>query len=345
MTRPVKGLDLENGVVEMAHGSGGRAMAQLLDELFLPAFNNAWLEQRADSACLTVAAERMVMSCDSHVIVPLFFPGGDIGALSVHGTLNDVAMSGAVPRYLSASFILEEGFPLRDLKRIVDSMARAAREAGVAIVTGDTKVVERGKGDGVFITTTGIGELTEGCTLSAKNIRAGDRIIVSGDIGDHGVAVLSCRENLQFDTDIESDSASLHTLVADMLQAAPDVRCLRDPTRGGLATTLNELASQSAMGMRIEETAIPLKREVAAACELLGLDPLYMANEGKLVAFCPPEQCGQLLAAMRQHPLGKKAAVIGEVVRSDGPLVIMKSALGGQRIVDWLSADPLPRIC
>lgn len=338
-------LDIENGVVEMAHGSGGRAMGQLLDELFLPAFNNEWLAQREDSASFEVAAGRMVMSCDGHVISPLFFPGGDIGSLSVHGTINDVAMSGAVPRYLAAGFILEEGFALRDLKRIVDSMAAAARAAGVAIVTGDTKVVERGKGDGVFITTTGIGVVPPGVALAASRARPGDQIIVSGDIGDHGVAILSCREGLQFETTIESDSAPLHTLVAAMLDAAPGLHCLRDPTRGGLATTLNELAQQSQVGMVIDEAQLPLKGQVVAACELLGLDPLYMANEGKLVAICPPEQSTALLSAMQQHPLGLGARRIGEVVSDAQQRVVMQTHLGGKRLVDWLSADPLPRIC
>jgi hydrogenase expression/formation protein HypE len=345
MARPLRRLDVENGVVEMAHGSGGRAMGQLLDELFLPAFDNAWLAQREDSACFEVAAGRMVMSCDGHVIAPLFFPGGDIGSLSVHGTINDVAMSGAMPRYLAAGFILEEGFALRDLKRIVDSMAAAARAAGVAIVTGDTKVVERGKGDGVFITTTGIGVVPPGVALSAARAQPGDQIIVSGDIGDHGVAILSCREGLQFETTIESDSAALHTLVAAMLDAAPGLHCLRDPTRGGLATTLNELAQQSQVGMVIDELQIPLKGQVAAACELLGLDPLYMANEGKLVAICPAEETAALLAAMHQHPLGVGAVRIGKVVADTQQRLVMQTRLGGNRLVDWLSADPLPRIC
>jgi hydrogenase expression/formation protein HypE len=338
-------LDLENGVIEMAHGSGGRAMGQLLDEVFLPAFSNEWLEQREDSAVFNVDASRMVMSCDGHVISPLFFPGGDIGSLSVHGTINDVAMSGAMPRYLSAGFILEEGFPLTDLKRIVDSMALAAREANVAIVTGDTKVVERGKGDGVFITTTGVGELAPGINLSAHRAQPGDQIIISGDIGDHGVAILSSREHLEFDTTIESDTASLHTLVATMLEAAPDIRCLRDPTRGGVATTLNELAQQSQVGMVIDESLLPMKEQVAAACELLGLDPLYMANEGKLVAICPAEQSDKLLNVMNTNKLGQNAVVIGEVVNDVEYRVVMTTRLGGKRMVDWLAADPLPRIC
>jgi hydrogenase expression/formation protein HypE len=345
MARLLRRLDMEQGVIEMAHGSGGRAMGQLLDELFLPAFDNPWLAQREDSACFEVTAGRMVMSCDGHVISPLFFPGGDIGALSVHGTINDVAMSGAVPRYLSAAFILEEGFALRDLKRIVESMAAAAHAAGVAIVTGDTKVVERGKGDGVFITTTGIGVVPAGVNLSAARARPGDQIIVSGDIGDHGVAILSCRENLQFETTIESDSAALHTLVAQMLTAAPDLHCLRDPTRGGLATTLNELAQQSQVGMVIDESQIPVKPQVAAACELLGLDPLYMANEGKLVAICPPQHTAALLSVMHQHPLGRGARRIGEVVADEQHRLVMVTHFGGRRLVDWLSADPLPRIC
>jgi hydrogenase expression/formation protein HypE len=341
----VRPLDIKHGHVDMSHGSGGRAMAQLVEQLFAAAFSNEWLNQRNDQALLPRPAGRIVMSTDCHVVSPLFFPGGDIGCLSVHGTVNDVAMSGAVPLYLSAGFILEEGFPLADLKRIVDSMAAAAREAGVPIVTGDTKVVEAGKGDGVFITTTGVGVVPEGLCISGDQARPGDRILVSGTMGDHGMAIMSQRESLAFGSDLRSDTAALHRLVAAMVAAVPQVRVLRDPTRGGLATTLNEIAAQSGAGMVIEEAAIPVLRQVQAACEFLGLDPLYVANEGKLVAIAPAEHAETLLAVMRAHPQGQQAAIIGEVVADPHHFVQMKTRFGGRRIVDWLAGDQLPRIC
>ncbi|MBM5570955.1 MULTISPECIES: hydrogenase expression/formation protein HypE [Deefgea] len=343
-TRP---LDFKHGRVDMTHGSGGRAMAQLIDELFVKHFANDMLAEQGDGACfaLPAGAGRMVMATDSHVVSPLFFAGGDIGCLSVHGTINDVAMMGAKPLYLSASFILEEGFPLADLQRIVISMANAAREAGVAIITGDTKVVEEGKGDGVFITTTGIGIVPEGIALSASNIKVGDKILVSGMLGDHGVAIMSQRENLTFETTIQSDTAALHELVAAMLDAVPNLHVLRDPTRGGLATVLNEFAKASGHGMVIHEKSIPVRAEVAAACELLGLDPLYVANEGKLVAFCAAEDAEALLAAMRSHPLGCNAAMIGEAIADEHAFVQMNTAFGGRRMVDWLNGEQLPRIC
>jgi hydrogenase expression/formation protein HypE len=341
----IRSLDLKHGCVEMTHGSGGRAMAQLIEELFMAAFDNEFLRQRNDQASFAVPPGRMVMATDAHVVSPLFFPGGDIGCLSVHGTVNDVAMSGARPLYLSASFILEEGFPLADLKRIVDSMALAAREAGVAIVTGDTKVVEQGKGDGVFITTTGIGVVPDGVNISGERARPGDAVLVSGHLGDHGVAILSLRENLRFDTAIRSDTAALHDLVAAMVGSVPDIHVLRDPTRGGLATTLNEIAVQSGVGMMLRESAIPLRGEVKAACEFLGLDPLYAANEGKLVAICAREDAPRLLDAMRAHPLGCDAALIGEVIADSHNFVQMETAFGGRRIVDWLTGEQLPRIC
>jgi hydrogenase expression/formation protein HypE len=288
----------------------------------------------------------MVMTTDAYVVSPLFFPGGDIGSLAVHGTVNDIAMAGARPLYLSASFIIEEGFTFRDLKRIADSMGRAAAEAGVAIVTGDTKVVERGKGDGVFISTTGIGAVPDGILLSGELAVPGDAVLVSGSLGDHGVAIMSSRANLEFQTTIVSDSAALHGLVADMLSAAgAHLKLLRDPTRGGLAATLNELAQQSGVGFRIDEDAIPVKPEVAAACELLGLDPLFVANEGKLVAVVTPGVADALVAAMRAHPLGREAAIIGTVVEDDERFVQMTTSFGGGRIVDWLSGEQLPRIC
>ena len=338
-------LDLQNGKVDLSHGSGGRAMAQLIDNLFVKHFDNELLKQGNDQALFNVGAGRMVMSTDSHVITPLFFPGGDIGSLAVHGTVNDVAMSGARPLYLSAGFILEEGFPLAKLEKIVISMAAAAKQAGTPIITGDTKVVERGKGDGVFINTCGLGLVPVGVNISGNRARVGDVIILSGSIGDHGVAIMSSRENLQFATSIVSDSAALNELVAEMVKATSEIHCLRDPTRGGLATTLNELATQSAVGMLIEEQKIPIKAEVKAACEILGLDPLYVANEGKLVCICPAEQADILLTAMQQHPLGKEAAIIGLVISDENHFVQMTTAFGGRRIVDWLAAEQLPRIC
>lgn len=347
-TRP---LDIKHGRVDMGHGAGGKAAAQLIEELFLAAFDNPYLRQGDDGAVLPLprfdpGQGRLVVATDAHVVSPLFFPGGDVGCLSVHGTVNDVAMSGATPLWLSASFILEEGFPLIELQRIVRSMAKAAQEAGVPIVTGDTKVVEKGKGDGVFISTTGIGVVAPGVEISGRHARQGDVLLLSGTIGDHGVAVLSQRESLAFETTIESDTAALHTLVAGMLAAAPGaVRVLRDPTRGGLATTLNEIARQSGVGMLLQEAAIPVRPQVDAACELLGLDPLYVANEGKLVAVCAPEAAETVLAAMRAHPLGAQAARIGEVTADPHHFVQMATRFGGRRVVDWLSGEQLPRIC
>jgi hydrogenase expression/formation protein HypE len=341
----IRPLDIRHGLVDMSHGSGGRAMAQLIEQLFAAAFDNEWLAQRNDQALLPRPEGRIVMSTDCHVVSPLFFPGGDIGCLSVHGTINDVAMAGARPLYLAAGFILEEGFALAELKRIVDSMARASRDAGVPIVTGDTKVVEAGKGDGVFITTTGIGVVPPGIETAGDRARPGDRIVVSGSVGDHGMAVMSQRESLAFGTELLSDTAALHGLVAAMVEAVPELRVLRDPTRGGLATTLNEIAGQSGVGMVIDEASVPVRPQVAAACEFLGLDPLYVANEGKLVAIVPAAQAERLLAAMRAHPLGRDAALIGEVTADAHHFVQMRTRFGGKRIVDWLAGDQLPRIC
>jgi hydrogenase expression/formation protein HypE len=339
-------LDIKNGRVDLSHGSGGRAMAQLIAEIFQSAFANDLLAQGNDQAVFEVPAGRMAMTTDGYVVSPLFFPGGDIGSLAVHGTVNDLAMAGARPLHLSASFILEEGFPLADLQRIAQSMGAAARDAGVKIVTGDTKVVERGKADGVFIATAGIGIVPEGIALSGDRAKPGDAVLVSGTLGDHGVAIMSSRENLQFDTQIVSDSAALHELTASMIAACgKHLRLMRDPTRGGLAATLNEIAHQSSVGIRIEEDALPIRPQVAAACELLGLDPLFVANEGKLVAFVAAEAASSLLAAMRAHPLGRDAAIIGHVVADDHHFVQMATSFGGGRIVDWLSGEQLPRIC
>ena len=344
-SRPSR-LNLSSATIDLSHGAGGLATNRLINDLFIKYFDNEFLKQGNDQAMFPGCAGRMVMSTDAHVVSPLFFPGGDIGALAVHGTLNDVAMSGATPLYLAAAFILEEGLAMTDLEKIVASMAAAARQAGTPIVTGDTKVVERGKGDGVFITTTGIGVAPEGVCISGDRARPGCAILLSGSIGDHGVAIMSSRENLQFGTTIVSDSAALHPLVAVMLaNAAADIYCLRDPTRGGLAATLNELAQQSGVGMLIEENLIPVKPEVKAACELLGLDPLYVANEGKLVCICAASAADSLLQAMRSHPLGRDAMRIGTVTQDERRLVQMLTGFGGRRIVDLPVGEPLPRIC
>ena len=322
-------------------------MAQLIDELFHRHLGNPLLTGDDFASLGLLAGHRLVVSTDSHVISPLFFPGGDIGSLAVHGTVNDVAVSGAQPRHLTAGFILEEGFPLADLDRLVASMAAAAANCGVCIVAGDTKVVERGKGDGVFITTTGFGLVPERVAISGCRAQPGDAILINGSIGDHGVAVLAHREHLEFETDLVSDSAPLNGLIAAMLEAVPEgaVHALRDPTRGGLATTLNELAEQSNVGMQLDEAAIPIKPGVAAACELLGLDPLYVANEGKLVCVCAADAAEPLLECMRAHPLGREARRIGHVTDDPSGFVQMRTSLGGQRIVDWLAGEQLPRIC
>lgn len=338
-------LDFNNGHVELTHGSGGRAMAQLIEQLFLPMFDNQYLAQRNDQACFLTQKGRMVIATDAHVISPIFFPGGDIGCLSIHGTINDLAMSGAKPLYITASFILEEGFALDDLRRIVISMRDAAKKAGVDIIAGDTKVVERGKGDGIFITTTGVGIVPENVHISGSHAKPGDCVLISGHIGDHGVAIMSKRNNLQFHTDVQSDTAALHELVATMIKSVPTIHCLRDPTRGGLATTLNEFASQSQVGFILDENKIPVREAVAGACELLGLDPLYVANEGKLVAICAKQEAETLLSAMQSHPLGKDAAIIGEVIDDPRCFVQLKTKLGGLRMVDWLTGEQLPRIC
>lgn len=350
MTKPnyIRPIDFKHGCVDMNHGAGGRAAAQLIDELFARAFDNPALRAGDDGAVLDMPpGHRLVMATDGHVISPLEFPGGDIGCLSVHGTINDVAMMGAVPVALSASFVLEEGFALATLKRIVESMAAAARDAGVPIVTGDTKVVEQGKGDGVYIATTGLGALPAGRRIGGALARPGDVVLLSGSIGDHGIAVLSQRESLGFETTVLSDTAALHGLVAALLAAVPEgaVHTLRDPTRGGLATTLNEVARQSAVGLRLREAAIPVRAEVDGACELLGLDPLYIANEGKLIAVVEAAHAEAALAALRAHPLGREAARIGEVVDDPHRFVQMATRFGGQRVVDWLTGEPLPRIC
>lgn len=338
-------LDLVAGRVDLTHGGGGRAMAQLIAELFAGAFDNPYLAKGNDMAVMPPTGGRLVMSTDGYVVSPIFFPGGDIGSLAVHGTVNDVAMSGARPLYLSASFILEEGLPLSELKQVVESMAAAAKQADVLIVTGDTKVVERGKADGIFIATTGIGSLQDGLHIAGDRIRPGDAIILSGTIGDHGIALLSKRENLEFETAIESDSAPLHGLIRAMIEAEPDIHCLRDPTRGGLAATLNELAHQSGLGMIVDEDTVPIRPAVRGACELLGIDPLGVANEGKLIAFCPADKAEALVAAMRHQQFGENAAIIGHAQPDPRRLVWLRTSFGSQRVVEWFHGEQLPRIC
>lgn len=340
-----RSLDLKTGRVDMTHGSGGRAMAQLIDQLFAQAFDNPALAEANDQARLDMPKGKLAFSTDSYVISPLFFPGGNIGSLAVHGTVNDVAMAGAKPLWLSAGFILEEGFPLSDLAKIVQAMAEAAQKSGVAIVTGDTKVVEKGKADGLFINTAGIGLCREDVDLSVKNIRAGDAVIVSGNLGDHGVAIMATRESLVFEEPIESDSAALNGMIEAMLDTGVEIHAMRDPTRGGLATTLNEMAQSAGVGIRLEEAAIPVRSSVRGVCEILGLDPLYVANEGKLIAFCPADQAEKLVATMRTCPEGRNAAIIGQVIEDANNFVAMKTALGGNRMVDWLAGEQLPRIC
>ncbi len=332
--------------VLLAHGGGGRLSQMLIERLFLRAFANPALEERHDGAVLEVPAGRIAVSTDSFVVTPRFFPGGDIGSLAVHGTLNDLAMCGASPLALTAGFILEEGLAMDELWRIVDSMAAAAREAGVSVVTGDTKVVDRGKGDGVFINTTGIGRVPPGVSLLPARAAPGDAVLVNGPIARHGIAILSVREGLAFETTIASDSAALHTLVAGVLAACgPRVHVLRDPTRGGVSSALNELAQAARVGVLLDETALPIDEEVRGACELLGLDPLYVANEGKVIAIVARDGAEQALAAMRAHPLGRDAAIIGEVVADHPGRVFMRSRVGGQRVVEMLSGEQLPRIC
>ena len=329
----------------MNFGAGGKASAQLIADLFAKNFSNEFLDQGDDGARLPQPKGELIMATDSHVVSPIFFAGGDIGGLSIHGTVNDVAVCGATPLYISCGFILEEGFPLSDLKRIVESMAAAAKEAGVKIVTGDTKVVERGKADGIYINTCGVGVLPKGIRLSGANCRPGDVIAISGDIGDHGVAVMSQRMNLGFETGVVSDSASLNRLTEKLVAEIPSLRCMRDPTRGGLGTTLNEIAKQSSVGMVLEEDKIPVKESVEAACEFLGLDPLYVANEGKVIAICAPEDAERMLKIMRDDPLGKNAQIIGRCIEDENHFVQMETGFGGVRMVDWLTGEQLPRIC
>jgi hydrogenase expression/formation protein HypE len=338
--------------IQLGHGSGGRLTAELIQRVFLPGFENEVLAALEDQATVSLSGKhngvkgsRIAFTTDSFVVRPLFFPGGDIGKLAVHGTVNDLAVGGAVPRFLAAAFILEEGLPIDDLTRIVASMREACRAAGVALVTGDTKVVDRGKGDQVFITTTGIGVVADGVSLSIRNARPGDRILVSGTIGDHGIAIMSVREGIEFETVLESDSAPLADLAQKLLEECPGIRCMRDPTRGGVSSALNELAAASQVGVHVREATMPIRQEVHAACEMLGLDPLYVANEGKLIAVVPPKDAERALEVMHQHPLGQNAAVIGEVVADHPGMVLMRSVVGGERVVTMLAGEQLPRIC
>jgi hydrogenase expression/formation protein HypE len=333
------------GRITLAHGSGGKLTADLIRQVFLPAFRNPMLDKLNDQAVFDVGTARLAFTTDSFVVSPLVFPGGDIGKLAVNGTLNDLAMSGATPLYLAASFILEEGLAIDVLRQVAVSMQAAAAEAGVLIVTGDTKVVERGHGDGMFITTTGVGLVPDGVNVSVERAQPGDRLLMSGYIAQHGMAVLARREGLDFDTGLESDTAALHPLVQEIFAVTRDVHVLRDPTRGGLATTLNEIAERSEVGILIEEEDLPIQPEVEGLCEILGLDPLYVANEGKLVAVVPQCDAEGVLNAMRAHPLGSQASIIGHVTAAPPGVVYLRTCVGGTRIVDVPVGDQLPRIC
>jgi hydrogenase expression/formation protein HypE len=329
----------------LGHGSGGRLTAQLIEQVLLPAFANPYLEPLDDQAVVPTGAGRIALTTDSYVVTPIFFPGGDIGELAVNGTINDLAVGGARPLALSLAFILEEGLPLLDLRRIVESARAAAARAGVPIVTGDTKVVGRGSADRIFVNTSGIGLVPPGVELSSRRVQPGDAILLSGTVGDHGMTILAARDGINLGGDLMSDTASLHDLCASVLQACPAVHAMRDPTRGGVAATLVEIASRNHLGIEIDETAVPVRDEVRGACELLGLDPLFVANEGKLVVFVPEAGAEAALGAMRAHPLGKRAARIGSVVADRPSVVIARTSVGGRRIVDLPFAEPLPRIC
>ena len=329
----------------LGHGSGGKLSAELIHSIFLPAFENPALSKLDDQAIVSIHGTRLAVTTDSFVVKPLFFPGGDIGSLAVHGTVNDLAMGGARPLFLSAAFIIEEGLSIDVLRRVVHSLRDAARKAGVEVITGDTKVVEKGCGDELFINTTGIGLVPAGLELSADRARPGDIVLVSGYLGDHGIAILAQRQGLEFECPVLSDSAALHTLVAAIVEAGCEVRCMRDPTRGGLSSALNEIAQQSQVSIQLDEDRIPVREEVRGACEMLGLDPLYVANEGKLIAIVDPAAAEQVLAIMRKHPLGGDAQIIGTVTDRQSVPLSMRTAYGTNRVVDMLSGDQLPRIC
>jgi hydrogenase expression/formation protein HypE len=337
---------LDHGdIVELAHGGGGRKTARLIESLFAPAFRNPQLEPLGDGAVLAIGDERLAFSTDTFVVKPAFFPGGDIGSLAVHGTVNDLSMCGAEPLFLSAGYLLEEGFPMRDLARVVDSMARACREVGVALVTGDTKVVDRGKGDGIYVNTSGVGRVRTGVSVSPQGAKPGDAVLVSGPIGDHGIAVMAAREGIEFETELVSDCAPVVRPVQALLEAVGDTHVLRDPTRGGLATALCEIAVSSGAGIRLEEGLIPVREEVRGACELLGFDPLYVACEGRFLAIVPGSRAEAALAAIRSQPGGEGAQRIGAVVADDPGRLVLRTRIGSQRLLERLSGEQLPRIC
>lgn len=338
---PTSGTDR----VLLAHGGGGRLMQALIHRVFYERFDNPYLRCEHDGAVLPRPAGRLAMTTDSYVVRPLFFPGGDIGRLAVYGTVNDLAMCGARPMHLSAGFILEEGLPMETLERVVASMAEAARTAAVTLVTGDTKVVDKGTGDGLYINTTGIGVVPDGVTVGPQSVRPGDRVVLSGDLGNHGVAVLSVRDGLAFQGDIESDAAPLHEVVADLLDHGIAPSCLRDLTRGGLASALNEIAARADLSVRLDEGAIPVRDSVRGACELLGLDPLYVANEGRFVAMVPPDRADATVEILRSHAVSAEARVVGEVTRQDLAPVVLRTTFGTTRILDLLSGEQMPRIC
>ncbi|MDB6128432.1 MAG: hydrogenase expression/formation protein HypE [Verrucomicrobia bacterium] len=335
----------EHAEIVMGHGSGGKLTHRLIERVIAPQFANPLLDTLHDGAIFPAGGCRLAFTTDSFVVSPIFFPGGDIGTLAVNGTVNDLAMCGAHPLYLSVAFILEEGFPMRDFERVVRSIKAAAGAADVTVVTGDTKVVDRGKGDQIYITTSGVGTVHSGVDIDPRRAVVGDKVIVSGPIAVHGIAIMSVRENLEFETQVTSDTAPLHGLVEAMLAACDDLHVLRDPTRGGVTSTLSEIAEQAKVGIRLEEAAIPITEEVRGACEILGLDPLYVANEGKLIAVVPANAATRVLAAMRRHPLGSDAAIIGEVVPEHAGMVVMNTRVGGTRVVDMLAGEQLPRIC
>jgi hydrogenase expression/formation protein HypE len=336
---------LDHKAIVLGHGSGGKLTHQLVQKMILPLFSNPILEAQHDGAVFSLGGARVAFSTDSYVVHPVFFPGGNIGDLAVNGTVNDLSMCGARPQYLSASLIIEEGLPMDDLWRILCSMRNAADRAGVALVTGDTKVIDRGKGDKIFINTSGIGVIPEGVNIDPAMARPGDVIIVSGPIASHGMAIMSVREGLEFETAIESDTAALNGLVQTILDAGNSVHVLRDPTRGGVASALNEIAAKSDVGILIRESSIPIRSDVQGACEILGLDPLYVANEGRLLVFVPREDADKVLSAMRAHAQGTESAIIGEVIPDSSGMVVMTTRIGGNRVVDMLSGEQLPRIC
>ena len=331
--------------ITLDHGSGGEASRELVETVLVSRLKNNFLDRMDDSAIINLFGHNLAMTTDSYVVDPIFFPGGDIGSLSIHGTVNDLSMQGASPLFLTLGLILEEGFPLKDLEKIIDSSARAAEEAGVKIVAGDTKVVPRGNADKIFMNTAGIGIIPKGVDVSSSNARPGDLVLINGNIGDHGMAILTCREGLSFSTQIESDSASLNSLVDMILKNGKNTHVLRDPTRGGVATALNEIAAQSGVGIQIFETELPISKPAKAASEILGLDPLYLANEGKCLIIAPPEDAHSILSSIREHPHGKNTCIIGKVTSDNGGKVLLKTNIGGNRIIATLTGEQLPRIC